>query len=114
MLGDQKAIERLYQLYDGKIHFIDRYVGEILDRVRALGLEENTLVVLTSDHGELLYSHPSDYLTFDHRSLYDAVLHIPMIMAGPGVPRERVIDGLGSNVDTAPTVLELAGSTPAF
>jgi arylsulfatase A-like enzyme len=112
MLGDQKAIERLYQLYDGKIHFIDRYVGEILDRVRALGLEENTLVVLTSDHGELLYSHPSDYLTFDHRSLFDAVLHVPLILAGPGVPRERVIDGLASNVDTAPTVLELAGLPP--
>jgi arylsulfatase A-like enzyme len=109
MLGDQKAIERLYQLYDGKIHFIDRYVGEILDRVRALGLEENTLVVLTADHGELLYSHPSDYLTFDHRSLYDAVLHVPLIMAGPDIPKGRAIDGLTSNIDTAPTVLDLAG-----
>jgi arylsulfatase len=112
MLGDQKAIERLYQLYDGKIHFIDRYVGQILDHLRSLGLEENTLVVLTSDHGELLYSHPSDYLTFDHRSLYDAVLHVPLIMAGPGVPKGRVIGGLASNVDTAPTVLELSGLPP--
>jgi arylsulfatase A-like enzyme len=112
MLGDEKAIDRLYELYDGKIHFIDRYVGQILDHLRSLGLEENTLVVLTSDHGELLYSHPSDYLTFDHRSLYDAVLHIPLIMAGPGVPKGRVIGGLASNIDTAPTVLELAGLPP--
>jgi arylsulfatase len=112
MLGDLKAIERLYELYDGKIHFIDRYVGEILDHLRALGLEDNTLVVLTSDHGELLYSHPRDFQTFDHRSLYDTVMHIPLIVAGPGIAKGHVIGGLASNVDTAPTILGLAGLPP--
>jgi arylsulfatase A-like enzyme len=109
MVGDQKAIERLYQLYDGKIHYIDRHVGILLDHLRALGLEDNTLVVLTSDHGELLYSHPDDYRTFDHRSLYDPVMHIPFIVAGPKVPAGRVVDGLASNLDDAPTVLSLTG-----
>lgn len=109
MLGDQKAIERLYQLYDGKIHFVDRYVGQILDRLQTLGLDQKTVVLLTSDHGELLYSHPKDFLTFDHRSLYDTDLHIPLIVAGPRVPEGRVINGMGSNVDTAPTLLDLAG-----
>ena len=109
MLGDQKAIERLYQLYDGKIHFVDRYVGRILDFLHTSGLEENTLVVLTSDHGELLFSHPEDYQTSDHISLYDANLHIPLIIAGPGVPKRRAIDALASNIDTAQTVLELTG-----
>lgn len=112
MLGDQQAIARLYQLYDGKIHFVDRYVGKILDRLQALGLQKNTLVVLTSDHGELLYSHPRDFLTFDHRSLYDTDLHIPLIIAGPGVPHGRVINALGSNIDTAPTILDMAGLPP--
>jgi arylsulfatase A-like enzyme len=112
MLGDQKAIDRLYQLYDGKIHFIDRYVGKILDRLQQLGLADNTLVVLTSDHGELLYSHPRDFLTFDHRSLYDTDLHIPLIIAGPHVPHGRVINALASNIDTAPTILDLAGLPP--
>lgn len=112
MLGDQKAIERLYQLYDGKIHNIDRYVGKILDHLQASGLQENTLVVLTSDHGELLYSHPRHYLTFDHRSLYDTVMHVPLIMAGPGIPQGRVIDGLACNIDTTPTILDLAGMPP--
>lgn len=112
MLGDQQSIERLYQLYDGKIHFVDRYVGQILDRLQAMGLTEKTLVLLTSDHGELLYSHPKDFLTFDHRSLYDADLHIPLIIAGPGVPRGRVTPALASNVDTAPTLLAMAGLPP--
>lgn len=112
MLGDQEAIARLYQLYDGKIHFIDWHVGQILDHLRSLGLEDNTLVVLTSDHGELLYSHPKYFQTFDHRSLFDTVLHIPLIMAGPGVPNGRVINALATNIDTAPTVLALAGIPP--
>jgi arylsulfatase A-like enzyme len=109
MLGDAKALERLYQLYDGKIHHIDRYIGQIMDKLRDLGLEEQTLVVLSSDHGELMFSHPRDYLTADHVSLYDANVHIPLIIAGPGVPSGQVTDALASNVDTAQTILELAG-----
>jgi arylsulfatase A-like enzyme len=112
MLGDQQAVQRLYDLYDGKIHFADRYVGELMDQVRKLGLSNSTLIVLTSDHGELLYSHPDDFLTFDHRSLYDTVLHVPLIMAGLGLPKGKLVAGLASNVDTAPTILKLAGLPP--
>jgi arylsulfatase A-like enzyme len=112
MLGDQKAIERLYQLYDGKIHYVDRYIGKLLDHVHDLGLEGNTVIALTSDHGELMFSHPKDFLTADHRSLYDENLHIPFIVAGPGVPQGKVVDGLASNLDSAPTLLNLAGLPP--
>jgi arylsulfatase A-like enzyme len=112
MTGDQKAIERLYQLYDGKIHYVDGFVGQILDRLHALGLDDNTYILLTSDHGELLYSHPDDFLTFDHRSLYNTALHIPLIVAGPGIPQGQVNSALGSNIDTAPTLLDLVGAAP--
>lgn len=112
MMGDQKAIERLYELYDGKIHFVDRYVGELMDHLKQTGLSDNTLVVLTSDHGELLYSHPDDFLTFDHRSLYDPVMHVPLIMSGPGLPKGKLVDAMASNIDTAPTILNLAGIAP--
>jgi arylsulfatase len=108
--GDEKAVERLYQLYDGKVHYVDRYAGEILDRLKSLGLEDNTYVLLTSDHGEMLYTHPDDFLTFDHRSLYDPVMHIPLIVAGPGIPKGQVNPALASNLDTAPTLLDLAGA----
>lgn len=109
MLGNQNAIARLYQLYDGKIHFVDGEVGEILNKVRSLGLQGNTQVYLSSDHGELLYSHPRHFLTFDHRSLYNTDLHVPFIGAGPGIPKGKVINGLGQSIDTAPTILSLAG-----
>jgi len=112
MMGDKQAVQRLYDLYDGKIHFVDRYVGELMDHLKQIGLSDNTLVVLTSDHGEMLYSHPDDFLTFDHRSLYDPVMHVPLIMAGPGVPKGEQVDAIASNVDTAPTILSLAGFPP--
>jgi arylsulfatase A-like enzyme len=112
MNGDNRAVERLYQLYDGKVHSIDGYVGQVLDRLRSLGLDDNTYILLTSDHGELLYSHPDDFLTFDHRSLYNTALHIPLIVAGPGIPRGQINPALGSNVDTAPTLLDLVDASP--
>jgi arylsulfatase A-like enzyme len=108
-LGDARAIERLTQLYDGKIHFIDYWFGQILDRLRASGLDRNTIVWLTSDHGELLYSHAEDFMTFDHRSLYDQVMHVPGIVWGAEIPRGRVIGAMTTHIDIAPTLLELAG-----
>jgi hypothetical protein len=59
-----------------------------------------------------MFSHPKDFLTSDHRSLYDANLHIPLILAGPSLPPGKVIEGLGSNIDTAPTLLDLSGLPP--
>jgi arylsulfatase A-like enzyme len=111
-LRDPKAIERLYQLYDGKIHFIDYYIGELVDRLRAKGLDQNTILLLTSDHGELVYQHVDDYMTFDHRSLYNNVLHVPFYLWGKGIPQGKVVHSLGSHVDIAPTLLELAGLAP--
>jgi arylsulfatase len=112
MLGDHQAIERLYQLYDGKIHFVDYYVGRILDRLQKLGLNNHTLIILTSDHGELMFSHPRDFLTADHVSLYDPVMHVPLIMAGPTLPPGVVVNALGANIDAGPTILDLAGLPP--
>jgi arylsulfatase A-like enzyme len=111
-LGDPKAIDRVVQLYDGKIHFIDHHFGRVLDHLRTSGLQKNTIVLLTSDHGELLFSHRSDYMTFDHRSLYDAVMHIPFLLWGAGIPQGKTFDALASHIDIAPTLLDLAGLPP--
>lgn len=108
-LGDAKAIERMTQLYDGKIHFIDSYVGKLLEYLRSSGLAKNTVVFLTSDHGELLYSHPEDFMTFDHRSLYDQVMHIPGLMWGAGVPEGKTVSSMATHIDIAPTLLEMTG-----
>jgi arylsulfatase len=111
-LGDREAVERMTQLYDGKIHFVDEYIGRLLDKLGAGGLAKNTIVLLTSDHGELLYSHPEDFLTFDHRSLYDQVMHVPGLLWGAGIPAGKVVESLATHIDIAPTLLELAGLPP--
>lgn len=109
--GDADAVERLNGLYDGKIHFIDHHVGRLLRRVKELDLQDCTLIVLTSDHGELLYEH-DDCLTFDHRSLYDADTHVPLIITGPSIPASKTIDSLVNQLDLGPTILDVAGLPP--
>jgi len=109
--GDKKAVERLNSLYDGKIHYVDKCFGQLLEKLRELNLDENTFLVLVSDHGELLYEHV-DCLTFDHRSLYDSNVHVPLIITGPNIPKEKIIDAMVSILDVAPTILDLIGLPP--
>jgi arylsulfatase len=109
VLGDQHAIHRLEQLYAAKILYVDHYVGELMKTVSDLGLEKNTIIVLVSDHGELLYAHPKDFNMADHRSLYDADLHIPLIFRGPGISAGKRVDALASHYDLLPTFLDMEG-----
>lgn len=109
VLGDPHAIHRLQQLYSSKILYVDHYVGELLKAVSDLGLDKTTIIVLVSDHGELLYAHPKDFNMADHRSVYDADLHVPLIFRGPGIPAGKRIDALVSHYDLLPTLLDLDG-----
>ena len=101
------AIRRMQELYAGKILYADHYIGELLQTVRALGLDKNTILIFTSDHGQLMYSHPADFNTSDHRSLYSSDLHVPLIVVGPGVPAGKRIEDLVSNYDIVPTIMGL-------
>jgi arylsulfatase A-like enzyme len=107
--GDARAIRRLRQLYAAKILYMDHYVGQLLDTVRSLGLQQNTIVIFLSDHGQLLYSHPKDFNMDDHRSLYDTDQHVPLIFWGAGIPAGRRVDALAGQYDVAPTILALEG-----
>ena len=97
--------EYITALYDGEIRYCDEGIGKLLKTLRKLGLDENTLVVLTSDHGELMYRHK---VFFDHHGLYDGNLHVPLILRHPDLAPRRV-PHLAANVDLAPTVLGLCG-----
>jgi arylsulfatase A-like enzyme len=111
-LQNRHAIRRLQDLYAGKILYVDHYIGELIQTVRALGLDKNTIIILVSDHGQLLYSHPKDFNTNDHRSLYDADLHVPLIFWGPGIPAGKRLDVLASHYDILPTILDLENLPP--
>ena len=106
------AIRRMQQLYAGKILYADHYIGELLDTVHSLGLDKNTIIIFTSDHGELVYSHPKDFNTVGHVSLYNADLHVPLVIVGPGIPAAKRINDLVSNYDIVPTIMGLDHLSP--
>ncbi len=108
------ARESLHYYY-AMISFVDYEVGQILDGLEALGQAENTLIVYTSDHGDLLGSH-WDELDNDRRRFRTKALpfanafRVPLIMRWPGrIPAGLEVDELISNVDIPLTTLKLAG-----
>ncbi|HEX6885041.1 MAG TPA: sulfatase [Planctomycetota bacterium] len=93
-------------LYDGEIRYTDDGLKELVTRLQQLGAWENTLFVLTSDHGEEFFEH--GYIGHGF-SLYQEVVHVPLILRGPGVPAGLVHEEPVQIVDLAATVLALAG-----
>jgi arylsulfatase A-like enzyme len=102
-----RDLEHLLALYDGEIRFTDGYVGRVLDLLAQLGHADDTIVVLTSDHGDEFFEHGDKG---HHRTLYEEVLHVPLVVAWPGhLPAGRVVNEPVSIVDIVPTILDLAG-----
>jgi len=94
--------------YDGEIRFLDRALGRLLDGIGARGAASDTLVILTSDHGESLGEH--DYY-LEHGLLpYQPSARVPLVVSAPGlVPAGRVVTRPVGLVDLAATIPELLG-----
>ncbi len=92
-------------LYDGEIRYCDESIGKLIKTVDDLGHRDDTMVVVTGDHGELMYRHG---IFFDHHGLYDGNLHVPFIVRHPELKPGRV-ERMTEHVDVAPTLLDLAG-----
>lgn len=92
--------------YHGMCTFVDRQLGRVMDALEQAGLNENTIVVYTSDHGEQLGEHG---MWWKH-TFYEGSIGVPMVMSGPGVPAGRVVEENVSLVDLPPTLLDLAGA----
>jgi arylsulfatase len=95
--------------YVNCIRDVDRSVAHVLDALVASGQADRTVVVFTSDHGEMAGSHG---LRQKGNLVYDENFHVPLVIAHPDVPGGGRVDALGSAVDLAPTILELAGVDP--
>jgi arylsulfatase A-like enzyme len=91
--------------YDGAVAYMDACIQNLLQTVDSLGLAEDTLIVVTSDHGETLYEHDC---YFDHHGLYDCTLVVPLIIKFPGkVPAGKRVSDVTLISDIMPTILEL-------
>lgn len=100
------AILRAYARYLGEVLYTDSEIGKFLRTLDEEGITEDALVIITSDHGEEFGEHDRR----GHSRLpREAVMHVPLLMRGPGVPPGRRLEGVVSLVDVLPTMLQLAG-----
>ena len=92
--------------YDAEIAYVDREVGRLVDAVRTA--HPDTLIVVTSDHGEGLGDHPEVAGAATHGyTLYDSVLHVPLLFQHPALEGGRRVEEMVQLLDLVPTVAEL-------
>ena len=100
-------LDRVKAYYYGMIAENDKYIGTILDELKASGLDDRTVVVFNADHGEMLGDHG---LLFKGSYMYDEVVKTPLIIRAPGkLTAGSVRSELVEEVDVMPTLLELLG-----
>jgi arylsulfatase A-like enzyme len=119
----QAKIRKILQVYHGQVTAIDHEIGRIEKRLMELGVDDNTIIIYTSDHGDVLGSHNEEivkkYIN-DKRNLgntlrtkgkpFSMAFRIPFIVKGPGVKKQGMVcDALLNSVDMVPTILSLAG-----
>jgi arylsulfatase A-like enzyme len=108
---NESDVDYITACYDGGINYIDQLVGILLDELSKLQLEKNTIIVITSDHGQALMEH--GYI-LKHVDLYDEIIHIPLIIKSPRISFKKIIENQVQSIDIMPTILDLVGiSIPA-
>jgi len=104
------ATEYADRLYDGEVAWSDELIGRLDTKLEELGLRDDTLLIVTSDHGEGLGDHGETLHGF---FIYQSTLAVPLLFRGPGVVPGARLTVTARTVDLFPTVLDLLGmSTP--
>ena len=98
------AAEYADRPYDGTVAWSDEVVGRLIDALRTAGTLDNTLVIVTSDHGEALGEHGEDVHGY---FVYEATLRVPLVVRGPGVKPGTRLEGLARTIDLFPTIVEM-------
>ncbi|RMD83048.1 MAG: hypothetical protein D6815_07660 [Candidatus Dadabacteria bacterium] len=100
----------LVELYRQAVLHADTIVGRILAAIEKAGRLDGAVVLVTSDHGEEFYDHGH----WGHgKSLYEELIHVPLVLAGPGVPAGKRVKAPVMLVDVVPTILELVAGIQA-
>jgi choline-sulfatase len=107
-IRDRETFTQWIDGYDTGIRYVDEYVGRILDQLEAAGVREETMVIVSADHGE---NQGELNVYGDHHTADEWTCRVPLILDGPAV-EPGVDEGLHYNVDLAPTITELVGGDP--
>lgn len=100
-------LQKLVDLYDGGIKYTDSAVNSLLMELKKLGAYDDTLIIITADHGDEFNEHGQ---LGHHAKLYDELIHVPLVIKWPNLDGNIVIDQQAQLLDIAPTILEFSGS----
>ena len=94
---------------------LDDYMGQLTEKMKKWGILDNTVIIVTSDHGEELFEHGfiGHASTSLNAKLYDEIIHIPLIIWWPKKLKHRVVDELVQQIDIMPTILDMLGLLPS-
>lgn len=110
--GDLKGLKgdymREYPDYLGCINALDSNLGRIREKLKELGIEDDTILIYTSDHGSHFRTRNFEY----KRSCHESSIRVPLVIYGPGFKGGKVVKDLISLIDLPPTILTLAGIEP--
>jgi arylsulfatase A-like enzyme len=105
-----RDIEHVIALYDGAISFTDREIGRLVNGLQLAGLEDETIIIITGDHGESFGENNRWLHPF---ILYNTTLRVPLIMRyPPTIPQGTVVNSVVRSIDIMPTVLETLNVSP--
>lgn len=107
----KEDLQKMVALYDNEIKFVDHNLGRFLEKLRKEKYLENTVLIITSDHGETLDEIAESHrYAFDHGEfLYDPQLHVPLMIVPPGERKGRRVSSIVTLLDLMPTILDLTG-----
>jgi len=100
---------RMRSLYAGEISYLDRFIGEVISKLKEEGVYDKTLIIFTSDHGEMLGEH---HLIEHGESLYQEEIHVPLIIKLPADMKYTCgarVNEIVEHVDVMPTLIDLLG-----
>ncbi len=106
---DAAQILRARRAYYGMLSYSDSLLGRLIDRLDLLGLTENTVVVVTSDHGDMLGERGLWYKMV----FFERAVRVPLVFAGPGIPAGHRVPEPVSHLDLMPTFTAMAGGETA-
>ncbi len=103
-------LQQLIAYYDGNLRMADDAVSSVLEAWRESGRWHSSVIIVTADHGEAFREHGR---LGHNTTVYDEMVHVPLIVKPPGQTQAAVRDRIASHLDVVPTLLSIAGLAPA-
>ncbi|MBL7197687.1 MAG: sulfatase [Candidatus Omnitrophica bacterium] len=96
-------VKYMIALYDTEIFYLDHNLGKLFNKIDDLGIKNNTIIIITADHGEEFYDHGG----FGHSRLYEELIHVPLIIYFPREFKAKRIEKRVETINIFPTILDI-------